>query len=730
MKADAKKLARTAQQAIVEVKPSSGSPPSYPSRWRIIWSAKVDFIEINAGSKPNKAVIWFPSLHYHQPCPLKAGDMVRICTAELRPADRSVIFTGFVTADVVEFSGSSNNSSGYERNAVVAQDHRWVLNKTNVIFGQVTRGPDDYSDYGTAQQEPIDDSYIFLSGQRAIFNANGLPNCDATELRLADPLNSKTRYTIPIFSPPHKTETSTVKFWTARKMVRYLLSPLFNRSFIVFPWLDAAVFYGLDEDDWDKVLHHVVIDGLSSIEALELVCHQLGWSYRIADVIHGVSPWFDFYRLGRANGYRRTENQPTILHHLYSPLPGENIKAAVARGEKMLWSGMFQKDITPLVNEPLGLGSPHRFEFTAELVPAWPDADFTLEIGDNIFLTQAQIQKLENPDAVNYFKHYHVQGSEFLRQVARKWALNEAGDYSGEGYSRGKPFEFESVIPEQYLTESTTGFNRGRLVKKIKRLYAPFRRQLLNCLTLDKESLNSIGLHVQFSFDWGESWHVVPARISSLGDEAGIYIEEENLAEMLDPQLRTISGGPLDGVELNYYTSLADDRINARNFGDGHWRTRVRITASIQMDNRLVVVSNRQPSSGSPFIQRAVYDFSGKYGIAQRTQSSLFSSGAEARVDSTDTLQTHLDAIRNASQDISICGHFTLDRLWLNDGFGEPVFMPGDCVEKLTGRNYSLAANFAGKPIYPEIAQVVYMLDQQITKIITRDLRFAEVRLI
>ncbi|MFA5554906.1 MAG: hypothetical protein WCZ89_02310 [Phycisphaerae bacterium] len=727
MKNDNKKLARTAQQPIVEVRPASGSPPSYPPQWSVIWDAKVDIVEINAGAKPSKAVIWFPSLYYHQPPPLKAGDMVRIRTAARSAVEQTVIFTGFTTSNSCEFFGGCNESQGYERNAVIALDFRWLLSSTNIIFGQVVRGPDDYDNYGTAQQTPIEGSYTFLSGRRAIFNENGQANRDAAELQLPNPYDTQTLYEIPIWST-----AGDAQYWTAKQMARLILSPLYNWSFNVFPWLDIAGFYGLDHKDWDTVLGHVCVDGLNAIEALELICHQLGWSFRQADIAAPGAPWFDFYRVGKASGYRRTKEQSTILHRLYSPKPNENIRLAVSRGEKMLHAGSYQKDITALINEPWSLGFPDRFEITTELVPAWPDSDLDPQTGEDCYLTQAQVQSLENPNEKDYYKYYHTQGSNYKRTIGRKWCLNEAGDYSGEPYERGEPFAFERAIPEQYIIETRTVTDPRRKAhpqKKPKRLYAPYRRQLLSCLSLDKESLNSLGIHVEFSFDAGETWHVIPARISSLPYEAGIYIEEENLAEMLDPQLRSISGGQLDGQELNYWTSIADDKLNGRVYKQQQWRTRVRITASVQLDQRLVTASRRTPASGSPFEQRAIWDFSNKYGRAVRSPGSLF-TGPAAELDSFKTAQSHLDAIREANQDMSICGQFTLDRLWLDDGYGEPDFLIGDCLERLSGRDYNLAANFAGSPIYPEIVQIVYLFEQQQTKLITRDLRFAEVRLV
>ena len=120
--------------------------------------------------------------------------------------------------------------------------------------------------------------------------------------------------------------------------------------------------------------------------------------------------------------------------------------------------------------------------------------------------------------------------------------------------------------------------------------------------------------------------------------------------------------------------------------------------------------------------------------MVKRTETSRFSSsdpeipGLPAwEVDSSDWFDKHLKAVRQANEDMSISGQFTLDRLALGDGSGEPDVAIGDCIEKIAGREYSLAADCGGREVYPEIVQIIYLPDKQKTKLITRDLRFAEV---
>jgi hypothetical protein len=132
----------------------------------------------------------------------------------------------------------------------------------------------------------------------------------------------------------------------------------------------------------------------------------------------------------------------------------------------------------------------------------------------------------------------------------------------------------------------------------------------------------------------------------------------------------------------------------------------------------------------SPFNHRRVYDFSDKYDLSQRTTSSIFagSTWPADQVNSTSRINAHLDAIRDAYQDMSLSGIFVLDRLWLGDGVGWPTFYIGDGIEGITGRWYNLAVKSGSKTVYPEIVQLSYLPRQQRMQIVTRDLRFAEVR--
>lgn len=712
MVADAKSMSRTGQVLLVEAKRAHGSPPDFDTNWSVVWNAKVDRIEINRDGRSSKATIWFPDLRWDQTRSLWVGDAVRIRTNQRSQSQRTVLFSGFVTAYLSDFTGGTEKEkTSFERNAIVASDYRWLLATTSSVFGQDARGPGDYNNYGTGSQTPIANSYTYLSGRRAIFNRDGRPNRDPTLLQLST-------CQVPIFANP-----ANAMPWTARDMIRYLLAPyLNNAAYKYLPISDPNLLTGLDHPDFGYVLNHVVVDGLNVIEAIQTICRQLGFGFREDYDCYG-NVNLVFYKIGSVYAYTRSSSNPTILHRLHAPVPGENISVPIAAGKKMLWSMNLSEDIGPIVNDPWCLGSPQRFEFTAELVPAWLDSELDPDTSDenaNLFLTEAQLQDITEKNDKEYYKYYHPRGSDFKRDVGRKWCLNESGLYSVGSYDRGMPFDFAKVIDPAYILTASGKPN-----------YAPFNRRLLPCLTVDKDQLTSVGIRVEFSFDGGTTWQILPASIASLDDECGIYIAEANLAELVDEAESSISGGDLDGIQLNYFTSLCDDKLNSRIFKTGGWNTRIRITATVQMDQRLRSISYPEFIYGSPFWHSHIYDFSKQYGLELRTAKSIFSGGSlSAReLDSTSHIENQLVAIRQANEDISISGRFTLDRLWLGDGSGEPDFALGDCIEKITGRNYPLSSMIGSRTVYPEIVQIVYLPEQQKMTLITRDLRLAEVHL-
>ncbi|RKY05775.1 MAG: hypothetical protein DRP56_08605, partial [Planctomycetota bacterium] len=678
-----------------------------------VFGARVEQITLNAAAKPNTAIIRFPTLRWQEAFTGSGhGFNIRIRTDQqvrgngdaYRNAARSVLFQGFLTNYKTRFAGATGASKPTETNAVIVKDARWLMSATSVVYGVYARSRDDYSSFTAEAQTPANTA-SFFSGRRCIFNQNGKPNRDSTAVtHNADGVETNTY----IFASGNYGDPQP---WTARQMLQYLLCPYLNKIHRLLPIRPASIS-GIEHTDFDRVINHIAVDTMDVMAAVNIVLKNIGWSLREQYTTDGVE-WV-FYKPAEA----------ATLHTLHAPAAGEVITDAVAAGAKLLYAGDFDEDIAAVINTPVGLGAPERFEFTAELVPAWLDTDLTVPAGTIVnpfFVTEAELQADSAPNDYDYYKYYHTGGSGFKRNVGRKWALNEAVDYAAAaGGDRGMPFEFADILARDDAYSSDT--NRRR--------YGLFRRVLLECLTFDKSDLNSVGIKVEFSFDGGTSWHTPQLAASVLTSECGIYIDDPNLSELLDPATGTISGGDLDGKELNYWTSLCDDKAKSYSFKDGDWNTRVRVTASVQLDQRLIAESVPTHASGSPFYHRTIYDFSDKYTYSKRTDSSIFADSGLSAWDTNEyeKLTDHLDALRDANEDASINGRFTLDRLWLGDGAGQEDFRIGDGVEGITGRNYSMTTSLNGATVCPEIIQITYDIQRQKQHLITRDLRLAEMR--
>jgi len=688
-----------------------GSPPAYAGTWTALPTALVDRIEINAGDRPSRAVVRLPYNRWSDlPLFTRPGTLMLITTAEPDYLARAALFQGFVTDTVASFSGDPGS---HDDLTVELRSYRWLLHVSCPVVGQVARGPDDYTHYGTDSPIPVDLAWTDMTGRRCIFNESARPNRDPNTVDYK--MGYRLYYTTPIFCPP---DWPAAEFWTARQMIQYLIGPLNMRPRELWPIADADL-PGLEHEDFDTVINHVVCDGLSVLEALALICTHLGWSFRedyiIDDGGHANAASLVFFKCGAAADSYRADRAAIILHELHVPAVGEDVPASAAAGRRLVSAMQLRNSIADLVNTPWGLGAPDRFEFTAELVPAWPDADLDpdFEFGDWVY-TDAELALQIEPNLLDYYRYYHAAGAEFRRLVGRKWVLNETGRYSRAPYDRGDPFDFSTVVDAPLITGPD-----GR------RLFGPFARRLLECLTRVDDS-QSAGILVQFSFDGGLTWQVVPGAIENLPDEAGIYITQSNLAHLPGPPGHMVLLGDAD-YDLNLWTSLLSDRMEGRSFKLGQWLTRVRVTASVQLDQRLIDAAAATSAFSSPFEQIRVHDWSDRYGLARRMPSSVLSEGYDAEeLDSRDRLSDHLDAVREAYQDASISGLFVLDRLWTNDGRAQPVFKPGDGIARISGRQFNLRVRSDGERyVYPEIIQIIYSNIDQRQHLVTRDLRYA-----
>jgi hypothetical protein len=147
-----------------------------------------------------------------------------------------------------------------------------------------------------------------------------------------------------------------------------------------------------------------------------------------------------------------------------------------------------RKNFWPVTHKYIGQGDFQVFEATFDLIKAW---DGSLE-------------------DVDYNEFSPSTNSDFyqVKDVYRKWCLNEAGDYSGAPYNQGAAFDFSKIFGG--------------------RNYAQRRRRFRPALTRDKQG-QSLGYFLEVSFDNGLNWRQYLHAFNILLDECGLWLSSDQL---------------------------------------------------------------------------------------------------------------------------------------------------------------------------------------------------------
>jgi hypothetical protein len=194
-----------------------------------------------------------------------------------------------------------------------------------------------------------------------------------------------------------------------------------------------------------------------------------------------------------------------------------------------------KKNSWPITHEYIGQGDFKIYEATFELVKAW---DPSLEDTD-----YDKFSPSTNP------MFYQV------KDIYRKWCLNEAGDYSDAPYDRGDAFDFSRIF-------QSSGF-------------ACRRRRFWPALTTDKQG-KSLGYFLEVSFDDGLHWWQYLHAFNNLLDECGVWLSSDRLD--VDTWIAALKGV-----------------------------LRFRITASVVSDERLTaVVADGPVNSVAPVVKNIV----------------------------------------------------------------------------------------------------------------------------
>ncbi len=331
-----------------------------------------------------------------------------------------------------------------ERVEIIARDFSVNMERIT-IYGQQVR----YS-YG---------STVFLAGLDTAFNPDGIANANPTPAEING--NSFTTFCA---------EPTQSKLWSYAETIDYLLKQYLPAGQLQTP--DTKQLLGLTEN---QVVRDLDVTGLSLIEALQRCCERIGLNFKFVPRLAATGPAqaIVFYRNGTGRAVELNCQQAG------EQLSISKTNIAYLSSKKNFW---------PVTHKYIGQGDFKVYEATFELVKAW---DNSLESFD-----YDRFSPSTNPD------FYQV------KDVYRKWCLNEAGDYAGAPFNQGDAFDFSRIF------DSTN--------------YTARRRRFWPSLTADNQG-KSLGYFLQVSFDNGLHWWQYLYAFNNLLDECGIWLSSDRL---------------------------------------------------------------------------------------------------------------------------------------------------------------------------------------------------------
>jgi len=415
---------------------------------------------------------------------------------------------------------STTIDSGQETVEIIARDFSAVLRRATVYGQRVLRS---------------NGSTVLLPGLEAAFNPLAKSNAaGAKDLRsqISDLKFSAAR-TVFSMNP------SEARSWTCAEAICYLLSEYTPAGELVWPSVEQLL--ALTDR---RPLRDLDVTGLSLLDALHKCCEVAGLDFQFAPRLVETGP-------RQAIVFQR-HGQGRIVE-LNCQTPGKRLSLS----RTTLGSLHSERAFYPLTHRYIGQGDFKVYESTFELVKAWNPA---LEgTSHRVFSIST------NPQ-------FHQ-----VKDVYRKWCLNEAGDYSGPPFNQGDLYDFSRLFEHAD--------------------HVPRRRRFWPALSADAQG-RSLGYFLQVSYD-GVRWWNYQHAFNNLLDECGVWLSSDELD--LDTWVAALKG-----------------------------LLRVRITASVVSDERLTcIVADGPVGSTAPVVDH-VLTLPRRFAYRKVCAQSAFAQGSQA----------------------------------------------------------------------------------------------------
>jgi hypothetical protein len=432
------------------------------------------------------------------------------------------------------FSGQIESSEiqqtvGGEKVEIVARDFSVNLKRLSV--------------YGQRLMKE-DSSGIFLAGLDTIFNPDGKGNANQAAINL-DGKN----YTV------FCGESLQSRLWTYAEVIDYLLC-----EYVPAGQLKTSSFSRLQALTENQIVRDLDVTGLNLAEALHRCCERIGLKFKFVPRMsdNGPSQAIVFYRAGTGRvielNCQRAGQQLSI----------SKTNIAEMHSKKKFW---------PVTHKYIAQGDFKIYEATFELIKAWDTG-----------LEQNNYDSFSPSTNTNFCQ---------VKDVYRKWCLNEAGQYSDPPYNQSAAFDFTHI------------FQSDNFIHRHRRFWP--------CLTTDVQG-RSLGYFLQVSYNSGQNWWQYLHAFNILLDECGVWLSSD---------------------QLDIETWIAA----LRGF------LRFRITASVVSDERLTaVVADGPVNSTAPVIEHILtlprqFKYRKISDQSIFTESSSQSFGAPDEVDDSRALR-------------------------------------------------------------------------------------------
>jgi len=386
-------------------------------------------------------------------------------------------------------------------------------------------------------------SSIFLTGQDTIFNPDGKGNAYPEPIIV----NGKS-YTV------FCADLLQSKLWNYAEVMDYLLCEYMPTGECHRPTLDQ-----LKTLTENQIVRDLDVTELNLAEALYQCCERIGLKFKFVPTLTSIGPSqaIVFYKSGTGRTIE-LNCQPS----------GEQLslfKTNIATVQS-------NRNRYPVTHKYIGQGEFKVYEATFELIKAW---DAGLEDTDYDTFSPST-----NPD------FYQV------KDVYRKWCLNEAGQYSGEPYNKGDAFDFSRIFQSNHFVHR--------------------RRRFRPALTTDSLG-RSLGHFLQVSYDSGQTWWQYLYAFNILLDECGVWLSSDRLD--IDTWVAALQG-----------------------------TLRFRITASVISDERLTATVVDGPDHSTALVIEHVITLPRQFKYRKVSDHSIFfrstdnTLGTPDEVDDSDAL--------------------------------------------------------------------------------------------